>query len=90
MTLLRLAQLDSGLRAVSPLGPSFAAPAGFQPQGKVAMSKSLERLAHALRNVKHPFRQVDDRPDKPKKHRYERRKVREVLRYGDWSEELSS
>lgn len=54
------------------------------------MSKSFERLAHALRNVKHPFRQVDDRPDKSKKHRYERRKVREVLRCGDWSEELSS
>ncbi len=54
------------------------------------MPKSLEMITETLRNTKHPFRQVADRPDKPKKHRYERRKIREFLRGGDWSEETAS
>jgi hypothetical protein len=29
---------------------------------------------------------VDDRPDKQKKHQYERRKVKEILRVGEWAE----
>jgi len=48
------------------------------------MSKTLDIISDAIRNTKHPFRQVDDRPGKPKKHRYERRKIREYLRLGDW------
>lgn len=49
------------------------------------MSKSLEVITEAVRSTKHPFRQVDDRPEKPQKHRYERRKVREYLKLGDWA-----
>ena len=48
------------------------------------MSKPLDVINEALRNNKHPFRQVNDRPIKAKKNRYERRKVREYLRLGDW------
>ncbi len=51
------------------------------------MIKTLDVIADAIRNTKHPFRQVDDRPDKPKKHRYERRKVKEYIRLGDWASE---
>jgi hypothetical protein len=48
------------------------------------MTKTLDVLNEAVRNTKHPFRQVNDRPGKPKKHRYERRKIKEFLRVGDW------
>jgi hypothetical protein len=40
-----------------------------------------------LTNASHPFRQVDARPQKAKKHRYERRKIRECLRNGEMSED---
>ena len=51
------------------------------------MIKTLDVITDAIRNTKHPFRQVDDRPDKPTKHRYERRKIREYIRLGDWGSE---
>ena len=59
-------------------------------QRQVVMPKSLQSITDVIRNPKHPFRQVDDRPDKPKKHRYERRKIREILRFGDWSQEAAT
>ncbi len=49
------------------------------------MTKSLELISDVIRSTKHPFRQVDDRPGKQKKNRYERRKVREYIKQGDWS-----
>lgn len=58
--------------------------------GSKPMVKTIDILSDAIRNTKHPFRQVDDRPDKPKKHRYERRKVREYIRLGDWSEQSAT
>lgn len=54
------------------------------------MTKSIDLISDAIRNPKHPFRQVDDRPEKQKKHRYERRKVKEIIRMGDWSEQTSA
>jgi hypothetical protein len=48
------------------------------------MTKSIELLSETLRDTKHPFRAVGDRPRKPQKSRYERRKARECLRQGDW------
>jgi hypothetical protein len=53
------------------------------------MSKTTDFLAEALRDSKHPFRAVGDRPKKPQKHRYERRKARECLKLGDWSADLA-
>jgi hypothetical protein len=49
------------------------------------MIKSLDQIDEVVRNPKHPFRQVADRPEKPQKHRYERRKIREYLRIVEWS-----
>ena len=49
-----------------------------------AMTKSLEAIVEAIRNPKHPFRKVDNQPKKPLKHRYERRKIRSYLHFGDW------
>ena len=51
------------------------------------MSKSLEVITEAIQSTKHPFRPVDDRPTKPQKHRYERRKVKECIKLGDWAGE---
>jgi hypothetical protein len=51
------------------------------------MTKILEQIDEVIRNPKHPFRQVADRPEKPQKHRYERRKVREFMKSGDWLSE---
>ncbi|MDB6026363.1 MAG: hypothetical protein JWM68_2586 [Verrucomicrobiales bacterium] len=52
------------------------------------MAKSLEFIVETVQASKHPFHQVDDRPLKAQKHRYERRKIKEMLRYSDWREEL--
>jgi len=54
------------------------------------MTKTIDLISDAIRNPKHPFRQVDDRPQKQKKHRYERRKIKEFIRMGDWSEQTSA
>ena len=51
------------------------------------MIKTLEALTEVIRNPKPSFRQIDDRPAKAKKHRYERRKIREFIRLGDWVQE---
>jgi hypothetical protein len=48
------------------------------------MTKSLDTISEAIRNPKHPFPQVADRPDKPHKNRYERRKVKQYIQLGDW------
>jgi len=55
-------------------------------KGYSTMSKTVDIITDVIRNAKHPFRQVDDRPDKQKKNRYERRKVKEIIRLSDWSE----
>jgi hypothetical protein len=47
-------------------------------------------IANTIQNTKHPFRQVDDRPGKPKKHRYERRKVKEYIRASDWAGQVAA
>lgn len=51
------------------------------------MTKSLDVITEAIRNPKHPFPQVADRPDKPHKNRYERRKIKQYLQLGDWAGE---
>lgn len=43
------------------------------------MSKSYDTLEEVVRNPKRPFR-LDSQPDKAHKHRYERRKIRELVR----------
>lgn len=52
------------------------------------MAKSLDFIVETIRNTKHPFRPAADRPEKPQKNRYERRKVKEFIRLGDWTTEV--
>jgi hypothetical protein len=54
------------------------------------MMKTLDAIAEIVRNPKHPFRRVDNRPAKSQKHRYERRKIKECIRLGDWAAENAS
>ena len=54
---------------------------------ELSMTKSLDLIQETVRNTKHPFRQADNRPAKAQKNRYERRKIREFLRLGDWNPE---
>ncbi len=51
------------------------------------MTKSLDVISEVIRTPKNPFRQTADRPDKPQKHRYERRKVKQYILAGDWTGE---
>ena len=51
------------------------------------MTKTLDLITETIHNPKHPFHQVENRPKKPQKHRYERRKAKEYLRLGDWGGE---
>lgn len=51
------------------------------------MTSSNDLIAEVLRDSKHPFRAVADRPKKPQKHRYERRKARAYLKITDWSDD---
>jgi len=64
-------------------------PLGFRRVHERIMSmiKTLDMIVEAIRNTKHPFRSVADRPDKPQKHRYERRKVKQYIHLGDWGNE---
>ena len=55
-------------------------------KGYQTMTKSLEVISEAVRNPKHPFRKVDNQPKKPRKHRYERRKIKEYMHLADWVE----
>jgi hypothetical protein len=54
------------------------------------MTKTIDTVTEIIRDPKHPFRKADDRPMKAQKHRYERRKVKEIIRLGDWVEENSA
>jgi hypothetical protein len=54
------------------------------------MTKTLEMIVEAIRNPKHPFPQLGDRPDKPQKNRYERRKVKQYIHIGDWAAEAKT
>jgi hypothetical protein len=55
----------------------------------IAMPKSLDAITDVI-HTKHPFPQVGDRPNKPNKSRYERRKVKQYLHIGDWALESKS
>jgi hypothetical protein len=51
------------------------------------MTKTPEVINESIRNPKHPFRQIVNCPGKPRKNRYERRKIREFIRGSNWSQE---
>lgn len=76
-----LNSVDESLLALFPLGSGLR-------ERTTLMSKSLETISEAIHNPKHPFPQVADRPDKPHKNRYERRKVKQYINLGDWVAEV--
>lgn len=51
------------------------------------MTKTLDVITEIVRNPKHPFRKADFRPEKAQKHRYERRKIKEFMKLGNWAQE---
>jgi hypothetical protein len=57
---------------------------------ELSMTKTWHLIQETVQNTKHPFRQVENRPAKAKNNRYERRKIRELLRLGDWAGELET
>lgn len=57
-----------------------------QVLNSAVMIKTTELIAESIRDPKHPFRGIADRPSKSTKHRYERRKARACLRGADWDE----
>ena len=54
---------------------------------KIAMSKTIEVMSEIIRNPKPSFRKAVQQPQKAQKHRYERRKVKEIIRVNDWDGE---
>ena len=60
-------------------------PGGFFSLSLYSMKKNTE-IVSGLVSEEHPFQQVQTQPGKAKKHRYERRKVRNILKIADWDE----
>lgn len=60
-------------------------PSGFFHVPLFSMKKNTE-IVSDLVSEEHPFHQVQTQPGKAKKHRYERRKVRNILKIADWAE----
>jgi hypothetical protein len=57
---------------------------------KRAMMKTLEIIGEAVRSARYPFRKAEQQPKKARKHRYERRKIKEFLHSEDWlAEEMT-
>lgn len=51
------------------------------------MKKTFETVSEVIRNPKHLFRKIENTPQKARKHRYERRKIKEYLHLSDWLEQ---
>ena len=51
------------------------------------MKKNTD-VVSGLVSEEHPFYQAQTQPGKAKQHRYERRKIRNILKVGDWEEEI--
>jgi len=54
------------------------------------MIKSPETINEAVRNPKHPFNKLGTHPDKARKRRHERRRIKEFLHLGEWEGESSA
>ena len=57
----------------------------FLPFTPFSIKKNTE-IVSGLVSEEHPFHQVQTQPGKAKKHRYERKKVRNILKVADWGE----
>ena len=50
------------------------------------MIKPTTHWLSLVHSTKPPFRQIENRANKPHKRRYERRKIREIIRMSDWDD----
>ena len=75
----RLASSERGLSTFSPTLSSL--------HPSTIMKKNTD-VVSGLVSEEHPFHQAQAQPGKAKQHRYERRKVRNILKIGDWAEEI--
>jgi hypothetical protein len=82
------AEVDRPKSRTSPVHGGELPPLGTTLKPR-PMPRTNEVITDVIRNPKIPFHQVDDRPDKPRKHRYERRKIKEYIKLGDWSESVT-
>ena len=53
----------------------------------ITMTKSLDVITEIVRNPKHSFRKADAHAEKANRHRYERRKIKEFMKLGNWAQE---
>ena len=72
-----------GLHQAGMVFPSCTAVSSLLP---LFSMKKKNEIVSGLVNEEHPFHQVQTQPGKPKKHRYERRKIRNILKIADWGE----
>jgi len=54
----------------------------------LTLMKKHTDVVTGLVSEEHPFHQAQTQPGKAKQHRYERRKIRNILKIGDWREEI--
>ncbi len=81
-----MADLESGSTSQFKFIPRLRQATSSTIKDNVIMAKTLDAITEIIRNPKHSFRKADDRPVKAQKHRYERRKIKEYLRLGDWGQ----
>ena len=62
----------------------------FSRKDSVTMTKSLDVITEIVRNPKHTFRKADAHAEKANRHRYERRKIKEFMKLGQWMPEDSA
>jgi hypothetical protein len=53
------------------------------------MAKSNEQVVETIQSHRTQLKNIDSRPQKAHKHRYERRKIREFIRSSDWAGDQS-
>jgi hypothetical protein len=55
-----------------------------QTERKSVLMKAADTMVDSVRNHKNAFRLADTRSSKVQQSRYERRKIRAYLRFGEW------
>ena len=55
----------------------------------ITMTKSVDVITEIVRNPKHTFRKADAHAEKANRHRYERRKIKEFMKLGNWAQEAT-
>ena len=74
-----LASSQGGLPAFSPTDTSLH---------PLTLMKKNTDVVSGIVSEEHPFYQAQAQPGKAKQHRYERRKIRNILTGGAWGEEI--